>query len=63
MSEIYIEVGKNSIGQLQIAIGDGSTGYRIAGGKFDGGGKSLIRRVIDKQDADEIRRYLDKIVS
>lgn len=44
---------------LQISIGDESTGYRIAGQKYDGNSECLRRVILTQRDADEIRGYLD----
>lgn len=57
---LKIQVGKNGIGQMQMSIGDGNGGYRIAGGKYDGMGKTLMEHTLTLRDAEEIRRYLDK---
>lgn len=50
-------------GALQIAIAieddDGSShGYRIAGPKYDGRGKTLLKHYISERDVSEIRSYL-----
>ena len=61
-SAIAITVDRRSYdGALQIAIGDGSTGFRIAGPKYDGAGTTLLRRVLTERDAREIKEWLDKI--
>lgn len=36
----------------------GGHGYRIAGPKYDSGGKTLVRHVLTKRDVDAIRAYL-----
>jgi hypothetical protein len=48
-----------SISRLD-AAGTGH-GYRIAGPKFNGSGRSLLRRELTEDDAQEIRRYLDAV--
>jgi hypothetical protein len=53
-------------GRLQLAVhkvdetGAGH-GYRIAGAKFSGSGRTLLTRVLTAEDAAEIRRYLDAV--
>lgn len=37
----------------------GGHGYRLAGPKFNGSGKTLLTRELNQRDADEIRTYLD----
>jgi hypothetical protein len=51
-------------GKLQLSINrrdENGTGYgyRIAGPKFNGSGRTLLVRVLDEDDAREIRSYLD----
>lgn len=59
-----VTVGRNRQGAYQADLsvvdekGYGS-GYRLAGGKYDGGGETLTRHRLDQRDADEIRRLLD----
>jgi hypothetical protein len=36
-------------------------GYRLAGPKFNGSSKSLLKTELDQRDADEIRGYLDAV--
>lgn len=61
----YISVDlRDCDGGLQICIGiegdDGSDhGYRIAGPKYDGRGKTLLRHYITERDAREIKGYLE----
>jgi predicted transcriptional regulator of viral defense system len=50
--------------QLGISVLDeegGGHGYRISGPKYSGNSKPLLRHTIDERDADEIRRYLDRV--
>jgi hypothetical protein len=37
------------------------SGYRLAGPKFNGSGKTLLTRTLDQRDADEIRTCLDAV--
>ncbi len=60
--EIYLTVDqRRSDGAFQMSIGTADSGYRIAGPKYDGTNRSVLRRKLTKRDADEIRSYLDKI--
>ena len=43
----------------QVSIGDGSTGYRLYGTKFNGSSSVILEVKISESDAEEIRRYLD----
>ena len=63
MAKVYISVGFNGIEQPQISIGDETSGFRIAGGKYDGMGREILRSNLTKRDADSIRQYLDRIES
>ena len=47
-------------GQLQLAIDDGTGGYRIAGPSFCGDSKMLLRHVLNERDVTEIRHYLER---
>ena len=48
-------------GGIQLSIEDASgSGFRLAGPKFNGSGKPLLRTKLTQRDADEIRRYLDR---
>jgi hypothetical protein len=52
--------------RLQLAISKldengAGNGYRLAGPKFNGSGKTLLSRTLDEDDAAEIRRYLDAV--
>lgn len=64
---VYISVDQRSIdGAMQISIGiqDESGhghGYRLAGPKYDGRGKTLLRHVLSERDATEVKVYLDKV--
>jgi len=64
MARTYISVDRRECdGGIQLSIGiedddGGGYGYRIAGPKYDGRGKTLIKHFISKRDAEEIKRYL-----
>lgn len=64
MSKTYISVDRRGIdGALQVSIGvedddGGGHGYRIAGPKYDGHGKTLVKHYITERDAREIAGYL-----
>jgi hypothetical protein len=62
---VYFSVDKRAFdGELQLSIqSDEGHGYRIAGPKYDGNGKTLLRRTLTERDRDEIMRYLAKIGS
>lgn len=53
-------------GRLQLAVhkvdeAGAGHGYRIAGPKFSGSGRTLLTHVLNEEDAAEIRRYLDTV--
>ena len=53
-------------GKLQLSISkhdeDGTgTGYRLAGPKFNGSSEPVLSKILDRDDAEEIRRYLDAV--
>ena len=59
----YISVDRRDCDDgLQLSIGvegdGGSHGYRIAGPKYDGRGKTLLKHYINERDVGEIMRYL-----
>jgi hypothetical protein len=64
---IYISVDRRTYdGTLQISIGQqdddgGGHGYRIAGPKYDGSGKTLLRHVITARDKEQIISYLRQV--
>ena len=59
--DIRIEVYRDGwTDHLQVSIGNGSHGYRIAGPKFNGSGKKLLSRILSERDVKEIREYLDQ---
>ena len=45
----------------QLDENDAGHGYRLAGPKYNGSSKNLLRRELDKRDAREIRQYLDAV--
>lgn len=62
---VYISVDQSSHSRgLQISIniedenGNGH-GYRIAGPKYDGSGRTLVKHYLDARDVSEIRGYLN----
>ncbi len=56
---IYISVDKRACdGALQVSIGTRDHGYRIAGPKYDGNGKNLLRHELTERDVEEIQSYL-----
>jgi hypothetical protein len=60
----YISLDQRADGGLQVSIGhvnaDGNgTGYRIAGPKYDGTGRTIYHHVLTDRDKEEIRSYLD----
>jgi len=53
-------------GKLQLSISqldeDGAGhGFRLAGPKFNGSSEPVLSRILDRDDAEEIRRYLDAV--
>ncbi|MFA6159457.1 MAG: hypothetical protein WC763_07565 [Candidatus Paceibacterota bacterium] len=47
---------------IQLSIADESgSGYRIAGPKFNGSSTPIIDHQLTQRDANEIRRYLDRV--
>lgn len=58
---ISIEVCKDGWTKgLQLNIGNGSHGYRLAGPKFNGSSATLLKTDLDERDATEIGAYLDE---
>lgn len=63
-AKVYFTVDRRAIdGALQLSInfareGNGGHGYRIAGPKYDGNGKVLLRHELSERDVSELRRYL-----
>lgn len=60
--DVFITVDqRGSDGAFQMSIWASDVGYRIAGPKYDGTNRPILRRKLTKRDADEIRSYLDQI--
>jgi hypothetical protein len=63
-SGVFLEVFKaTAVGDaLQINIGNGRHGYRLAGPKFGASGSQLLKRVrLSERDAEAIRGYLAEV--
>lgn len=66
MARTYISVDRREFdGAIQVSIGiededGGGHGYRIAGPKYDGRGKTLLKHFITERDVAEIRGYIRK---
>jgi hypothetical protein len=59
---IALSVDRDKLtGRIQIAIGDGHGGYRIAGPTYCGMSETIVKHVLDKRDVAEIRYYLRKV--
>lgn len=43
---------------LQLSIGDDDGGYRLAGPKYNGSSKSLLRRPLTARDCNELEAYI-----
>jgi hypothetical protein len=56
--KVYLTVDQTPEGSFQLSIGDENGGYRIAGPKFDGRSKTILRHVIRPRDVTEIGQYL-----
>ncbi len=57
---IHFSIDQNSRGQLQLAINNpNGCGYRIAGPKYDGMGRTLHIHELSRRDIAELRSYLD----
>jgi len=63
-NKIVLTVDRRAFdGALQVSISkaddnEAGHGYRIAGPKYDGNGEQLLRHVLTKRDAENIRSYL-----
>lgn len=60
---ITFSIDQTPEGSLQLSINTededgGGHGYRIHGPKYDGRSKTIIRHILTKRDAEEIKRYL-----
>ena len=58
---VYLTVDKRSDGLMQMSIGDGNLGYRIAGPKYDGTSKTVLQRELTLRDKKEIESFLRTI--
>ena len=62
MKPVYLTVDRREVdGALQVSINHDSSGYRIAGAKYDGSSRTLLKRKLTKSDVDVIRGYLRKV--
>lgn len=65
MSDAVIYIETDNLGRMCIGAEDKSGnggGYRLAGRKYCGccPGNTVVRKVLDDRDVEEIRRYLDR---
>ena len=59
---VYLSVDRDGLtGGIQLCIGDGNGGYRIAGPKYCGQSETLKKITLTKIDVQEIRAYLRKV--
>lgn len=62
MKQVYLSVDQDGWTEgFQLSIGDDGGGYRIAGPKFNGSSKSIIRHALSDRDVRELRAYLDQL--
>lgn len=61
LSAVRISVHSTPEGAIQVSIGDGDTGYRISGPKFDGRSTLVYEHVVTKSDAKLIAQYIDEV--
>lgn len=60
---VCIEVWQRDIdGALQVSIGDSTGGYRLVGPKFDGNGERLAGATLNRRDAEELKRWADRVL-
>jgi hypothetical protein len=60
--KVYLTVDKRNVdGAVQVSIGNDRIGYRIAGPKYDGSGKQLLKKELTASERDEIRSWLENI--
>jgi hypothetical protein len=63
-NKVYFTVDRRAVdGAMQLSINvdsadGGGHGYRIAGPKYDGNGKVVLRHELSDRDVSELRRYL-----
>ncbi len=58
---VYLSVDIRDDGAVQLSIWDDDGGYRIAGPKYDGKGRTVLKRSITLRDRDEILSYLRRV--
>lgn len=57
---VFFSVHRDGLtGALQLNVGNGSAGYRLAGPKYCGHSKLLLSCELTPRDAEELRSYLD----
>jgi hypothetical protein len=59
--KVFLTVDQTPEGRFQLSIGNENGGYRIAGPKFDGRSKTIMRHEIRPRDVSEIGQYLDLV--
>jgi hypothetical protein len=59
--KVYLTVDQTPEGHFQLSIGDENGGYRIAGPKFDGRSKTVMRHEIRPRDVSEIGQYFSAV--
>lgn len=60
MKSLFIYVDKDGwTDRIQVAIGDGLTGYRLAGPKYNGSSIELVKQRLTKRDIEEIKQFLE----
>lgn len=60
---IFFTVDRRGDGALQLSINDNDSGYRLAGPKYDGTGKVLLRHEITERDREELLSYLRRRIA
>jgi hypothetical protein len=60
--EIYMTIDQREDGSLQLSIEGDDGGYRIAGPKYAGTSKPLLRHELTRKDVQEIRSYLRRVL-
>lgn len=60
--KVWLTVDQRSFdGAIQVSIGNDRIGYRIAGPKYDGSGKQLLKKQLTKSEKTEIMSWLENI--
>ncbi len=58
---VFLEVSKDGwTNGIQLSINGGGIGYRLAGPKFNGSQTTLLKRVLDARDCDELEHFIAK---